>query len=311
MQYDKVNGDMAFNEAEHKYVNTKYPDRKYTSVTTLIGKYYPHFDSEFWSSYKAMEAILGVEEFKSSGLKGSLLKFKIFDIGILEQFDVKQDLFYETKQAILDSYKKANEDACDRGTKYHNEQEAALYTTAQKVKIEELGWPVKVEGEFRCERHNFQLNDEYAVLPEYLVYWSSQDGIINLAGQIDILVKEGNKLYILDHKTNAKGIEFKSYFDPRKKKSEKMFYPLNQFDNCSFTHYTLQLSLYAWMLQQINPDFTVEELWLLHIDGEGNKTEYPVEYVKGDVERMIKHYKKTLIGEEFRDTGKMPEHNNL
>ena len=79
MHIDKQNGDIAFNEEQHLYFNTKYPNRKYTSVTTLIGEFHEKFDGDFWSSYKAMEALMGEEAFKKSGLKGTLLDKKKFD----------------------------------------------------------------------------------------------------------------------------------------------------------------------------------------------------------------------------------------
>lgn len=302
MQYDKINGDVAFTEADHKYFNVKYPNRQYTSVTTLIGKYHEKFDSDFWSSYKAMEALLGEDEFKECGLKVSLLKFKIFNTDIPASCGVTEEEFLQTKQEILASYKKANEDACERGTKYHVEKEEALYIKP-KVNIQELNFPIPLQGEFACERHNFDLNQEVAILPEYLIYWSSKDDIINLAGQVDLIVKEGNDIYILDYKTNAKGMEMSSYFDRRKKQSKKMFYPINNIDDCMFQHYTIQLSMYAWMLQRINPELNIKELWLLHVDGEGVETSYQVEYIKEDIEKLVKHYKKSLIVDHFRATG--------
>ena len=61
---DKINGDVAFNEELHLYWNTRNKDIKYTSVTTLIQNYYEKFDEEFWSSYKAIERIVGIDVFK-------------------------------------------------------------------------------------------------------------------------------------------------------------------------------------------------------------------------------------------------------
>ena len=306
MKIDKVNGDLAFNEEQHLYFNTKYPDRKYTSVTTLIGKYHEKFGSDFWSSYKALEAIMGIDNFKP--IKKLLLDFKNFDVVDLGKLGVDLTTFNETKQAILASYKLANEEACERGTKYHNAKENALYLS-DRVRIEELGFPIPCQGEYLVEKHNFDLNDEYRVLPEYLVYYSSKDGILNLAGQIDVLVKDGNDIHILDYKTNAKGMEMNSYFDRKKKKAKMMYYPLSNIEDCMFQHYTLQLSLYAWMLQQINPNFNIKSLTLLHIDGEGKETTYPVEYIKEDVEKLVKHYKKQVVIDHHRETGQILKSN--
>jgi len=73
-----------------------------------------------------------------------------------------------------------------------------------------------------------------------------------------------------------------------------MKYPLNNIEDCNYYHYTLQLSLYGYLLQQINPDLVIKKLMLIHIDHEDKITEYTVDYLKNDVERMLKHYKKLL-----------------
>ena len=56
----------------------------------------------------------------------------------------------------------------------------------------------------------------------------------------------------------------------------------------------MQLSLYAYLLQTLRPEFVIKGLKLIHIDREQKETEYEVPYLKDDVERMLKHYKKQL-----------------
>ena len=73
-----------------------------------------------------------------------------------------------------------------------------------------------------------------------------------------------------------------------------MKYPLNNLMDCNYIHYSLQLSLYAYLLQQINPEFNIKSLKLIHIDHDNKQHEYECEYLKDDVERMLKHYKKKL-----------------
>ena len=83
-----------------------------------------------------------------------------------------------------------------------------------------------------------------------------------------------------------------------------MKYPLNNIMDCNYWHYVLQLSTYAYMVQQINPDLNIKELKLVHIDREGKQTIYDLEYRKDDVERMIKHYAKQLKTKELLDRDK-------
>jgi ATP-dependent exoDNAse (exonuclease V) beta subunit len=134
----------------------------------------------------------------------------------------------------------------------------------------------------------------YGVYPEYLISRTSDDGILNIAGQIDCLVKNGNEIVIIDHKTNKK-LDLKGGFNTVTKSTAKMLYPLNNLDDCNFNHYQLQLSTYAWMLQKINPDFVIKDLILNHYDHEGNNTLYHCDYLKTEVERMLAYYKKGLI----------------
>lgn len=88
------------------------------------------------------------------------------------------------------------------------------------------------------------------------------------------------------------GIESKAYYNKAKKQTKKMYYPINNLDDHKLMHYTLQLSIYAWMLQKINPNLTVKKLCLIHIDRTGKETEIEVPYKKEEVSRMIKDLRK-------------------
>jgi len=77
--------------------------------------------------------------------------------------------------------------------------------------------------------------------------------------------------------------------------------------DCNMVHYQLQLSTYAWMIQQLNPNFNIKMLMIIHYDHDGNENHYELEYIKDDVERMLKHYKKSLIIQEQKDKNKRIE----
>ena len=310
LEIDKLNGELAFNEEKHIYWNTKHLDRKYTSVTTIISRYYPHFDDEFWSRYKALQKLVGEEVFdgplKKSGKRGpasdmkkTLLDKKKFNYDFVYKNGIELNAFETEVLNIKASYKQAADDACVRGTEYHLAKENKWYESS-KFKIGDL-IPVDPSSEFVCEKHNFDLNRDKAILPEYLVYFTDKEGILHIAGQIDLLIKDGNDIYILDYKTNAKGMETKAYFDFKSKKTSRMYFPINNLDDHMLNHYTLQLSIYAWMLQRINPEFNIKLLRLLHIDGEGVETDYDVPYLKDDVERLLKHFKRTLKAEKMQE----------
>lgn len=112
---------------------------------------------------------------------------------------------------------------------------------------------------------------------------------------------------IVTHNTNKK-IDVKSFFDSKTKTSTKMKYPLNHLDDCNYNHYTLQLSTYAWMIQQLNPEFVIEDLILVHFDHEGNTTVYHLPYLKEDVIKMLTFYKKEKILNDNKNKRKRIEY---
>ena len=98
---------------------------------------------------------------------------------------------------------------------------------------------------------------------------------------------------IVTHNTN-KELKKKSYYDQNKKQNIMMKYPLNNIMDCNYYHYTLQLSLYAYLLQQIKPELNIKKLTLIYINHDNEVSEHEVQYLKTDVIRMLKHYKKML-----------------
>jgi hypothetical protein len=54
------------------------------------------------------------------------------------------------------------------------------------------------------------------------------------------------------------------------------------------------MSIYMYLLQQQYPDITCGGLFIWHIDHDGKETKYDCEYLKDDVERLLKHYKKQV-----------------
>ena len=300
MKIDKQNGNVAFENSSHTYWNVNDNER-YVSVTTLIHRYTQEFDKDFWSSYKALEKLLPKDSWNVE--KKSLLNSKKFNRELLDTYNISENDFNKVQQEILDSWEEENRKSCERGTKIHEEIEHSFYNNPHNISLQKFG----LGGKFECKKDYSELDLEYGVYPEYLIYRESDDGILRIAGQVDLIVKSGNEITIIDHKTNKK-IDQKSGFDSISKSTFKMKYPLNNLMDCNFYHYTLQLSTYAWMLQKINPNFVIKDLILNHYDHNGNNTLYHCEYLKKDVERMLYHYKKELILEKQRSKRKRIEY---
>ena len=300
MKIDKQNGNIAFSEDSHSYWDVT-DNAKYISVTTLIHSFTQPFDKEFWSAYKALEKLLPKDSWAIE--KKSLLNTKKFNKELLSVYNISELDFNKTQQDILDVWDEENRKSCERGTKIHLDIENSFYNKPKDISLQKFG----IGGKFECKKDYSELDLEYGVYPEYLISRTSEDGILRLAGQVDLIIKSGNDIYIVDHKTNKK-IDLKGGFNTTTRSTAKMQYPLNTLDDCNYNHYQLQLSTYAWMLQKINPNFVIKGLILNHYDHNGNNTLYHCNYLKKEVERMLAFYKKSLIKEQQQNKRKRIEY---
>lgn len=292
---DKENADCVYSDEEHVYINKK-DNSKYISVTTLIGKYSEEFDEEFWSSYKALEEIMDGDTF--SILKKALLATKKFNPKILKKFQIDEELFAQKKTEIVAQYNATRNEACEHGTAEHLRKELSFYGK-HDFDFGRYGYK-DLSGEYDCKKNYYELDLERGVYPEFLIAVTSRDGILKVSGQIDCLIKNGNEITILDWKTNRE-IKKESYYNRSTKQHQMMKFPLNNIQDSNYWHYALQLSLYAYLLQTLHPEFVIKGLKLIHIDREQKETEYEVPYLKEDVERMLKHYKRQLKIEQELD----------
>lgn len=297
----KENNGVIFEEEGHKYYSKDNPEQTFVSVTTLIHQFTQEFDRSFWSAYKALEKLLSKEDWAIE--KKSLLNSKKFDKVLLELHNITEDDFNKEQQGILDAWELENRKSCERGSKIHEELENSLYKKKKNIDLSKY----QIGGKFECVKDRVELDLECGVYPEYLISRVSEDGKLRLAGQIDLLVKNGNKIIIADYKTNKK-IETKSFFNSATKSSVKMKYPLNNLDDVNYWHYALQLSTYAWMIQKLNPEFEIEDLVLVHFDHSENMTVYHIPYLKAEVIRMLNFYKKESVLKENREKRKRIEY---
>lgn len=288
---DKQNGTVAYNDELHKYWNVKNPEFNYTSVTTLIGSYHDEFDEEFWSRKKAMDEILENDPEKLKLFKDMVKTAKKWNKRFNEYFGVSEELLISTSKNIIANWRAINKESTDFGTAYHLKQENMWYEKGGILVKENF----KYDGEFLIQKGDYRLEADKAIIPEFLVYYSCPDNIIHLAGQVDLLIKDGNDITIGDFKTNKKGIKKTAFFDQATKRSKTMHFPINNLLDTTYNHYNLQLSIYAWMLQKINPEFNIKLLRLIHVDREENTTQYDVDYLKDDVTRLLRHHKKREI----------------
>lgn len=244
-----INTYLFFDEGPHKYTDSN--GNEYVSTTTIIGQYAPKFDSKFWARKKAKEQ--GVSE-----------------------------------KEILRQWEQIKDEACQRGTATHNGLEDAIrdvskfkeairyleqVDTGRCITVADIpsfkAKPLDIER-FK-EATNYKYDEIYRVFQfytdrGYTIYSEIGvfDPILLISGTIDILCIRDTDFVILDWKTNRDGLKFESGYYKKDKttipnqltnewvrKHDKMLPPLNHLDECNGNHYTMQLSIYARLVERI------------------------------------------------------------
>jgi len=138
---------------------------------------------------------------------------------------------------------------------------------------------------------------EDGIYPEHLVYLKSA----GICGQADIVEIVNGYININDYKTN-KEIKEKG-FTNWEGITNKMYKPVNHLDDCNLNHYSLQLSIYAYIIKKHNPKLKIGKLTIQHVKfkqvGEDSNG-YPInEHVNGEpVLEEVKMYNIPYLKDE-------------
>lgn len=237
-----------FEESAHKYTDSN--NNEYISVTTIIGNYVPKFDADFWARKKAKEQKCSVKEIKA-------------------QWD------------------KIKNEACTRGSATHNNledniKECSKFKNAIKYLEQTEGRcisvadiPNMIAKPLDIEKFKESTDNKYPKIYEVFDHFTKQGYIIYseiavfdpdllISGTIDILCYKPTDFVILDWKTNRDGLKFESGYYKKDKHTipnqltnvwvptnNKMLPPLNSLPECNGSHYTMQLSIYARLVERI------------------------------------------------------------
>lgn len=262
---------LEFHEEGHLYQDPENKDVKWTSVTSLVGKFKNPFDKEAIAEKCSANA-----SSKWYGL---------------------------SKEEILNIWDQENKRAVTVGNWYHNQRESdviELETLSRNGKSLEIFAPnVELINDKMVKYAPSQKLQE-GVYPELLVYSNSY----KICGQADLVAIVNGKIHILDYKTN-KSIDKSSYVDRRTGKSKRLLPPLSHLDDCNYNHYNLQLSIYAYMIKLQNPKLRIGSLIIQHVEFEvEDKDEYgyPIMKMKGDdyVVKSTKQYKLPYLEKEVK-----------
>lgn len=195
MSVDKENTELFFNDQSHAYVN-KTDGSRYISVTTLIGEYENKFDEEFWARYKSLELFLDGDVW--SNVKVKLQNTKKWDETLLDTYNINIEDFNKEVTKIKEDWAANRDEACEHGSWVHSLMENSFYGKSD-FDFGKYGY-CDASGEYSCPRNYYELNLENAVYPEFLMSWTSEDGLLKIAGQADLIIKQGNSIWVLDWK---------------------------------------------------------------------------------------------------------------
>lgn len=322
-----TNDFLYFDEGPHKYTDTL--GNEYLSVTTLIGQYYPKFDAKYWAHKKARE--LGISESQ-----------------------VRKD------------WEQIKDEACERGTETHaglengikgasKFKDAIQYLTqvanGRQITVADIPYmrakPLDVE-QFKEATDNkypeIYRVFEYYTDKGYTIYSEIGAYLIDylVSGTIDVLCVRSDNFVILDWKTNREGLKFESGYYKKDKssvpnqltdvwipKDQRMLPPLAQLPDCNGFHYTMQLSLYAYMTEYILGIPCVGlglchigSSWILnkygqplrtatgyHVDPNGKETVkwYRIAYLKTLAKALLDDRRKKLVAGNMIATNKEQE----
>lgn len=303
------NNFLYFDEGPHKYTDTY--GNEYISVTTIIGNYSPKFDKDYWLHKKAKE--LGI-----------------------------------TEKELAKRWQDITDEACTRGSHTHNGLEdgikgSSMFKDAIKYLNQvETGRCITVADipnlkarPLDIEKFKEATNNKYPKIYEvfdfyvtrgYTIY--SEIGVflpnLLISGTIDVLAIKSDRFVILDWKTNKDGLHFTNGYYKKDKtckpvqltnnwieKDEKMLPPFNTLPECNGSHYTIQLSTYARMVElilgipcvgcglcHIGTPFKLnqygmpyrDEKGLYEIDKDGEETVnwYHIDYIRDMIDAMFR-----------------------
>jgi ATP-dependent exoDNAse (exonuclease V) beta subunit len=216
-----------FKEDGHSYESIEEDNIQWLSVTSLVSKFKPKFDKEGQAKKSAKN--------KNSKWYGMTVE------QIIEAWD------NETNRAI------------NLGNFYHNQRESDMldFKTIERNGTEIPIIKPLVNNDGIKLAPEQKLSD--GLYPEHLVYLKS----VGICGQADVVEIVDGFININDYKTN-KEIKEKGYTNWEGITS-KMYKPINHLDDCNLNHYSLQLSIYAYIIKKHNPSLKIGRLTIQHV----------------------------------------------
>lgn len=220
------------------------------SVSIVISKFFPEFDSIYWARKKAIEKLeLGGSELIESNIQ-------------------------KEANSIAKKWKDKAEKAAKEGSYLHKQIENYYLE----------------QGYIRTEEFDLfeDFNKDNPAIKPYRTEWRIFDEEYNIAGTIDLISKNNNSFEIYDWKRSKKIVDAYTGELIKENKWQKGIGQLSEVEDTSYNRYCLQQSLYKYILEK-NYAVKISNMYLivLHPDYDSyHKVEVP--YLKSEIEYILK-----------------------
>jgi len=201
---------------------------------------------------------------------------------------------------ILEIWAKENKRATDLGTFYHNQREADIIDcdTIQREGFDLPIIPPKIQDDIKYAPEQKLIAGIY---PEHFVYLKSAA----ICGQADRVEVINGVINIYDYKTN-KELKTEPYINWEGVR-KKLNGPVSHIDDCHLQHYTLQLSIYMYIMLKHNRKYKPGKIVIEHVtfEKEGDdKYGYPITKYNENGDPIVKEvtqYKVPYLKQEVID----------
>lgn len=228
-----------FNDNDHSYYDIETGER-YVSVTQFIGMFKPKQD---WNA-------------------------------IAEKYAKKHG---ETAEYWIAEWDRVKNEACYKGTKYHEGREDLWVAQEDEGKLVYTN-KLNSEGKKRSRPIN---NLEEGIHSELIVYHPGY----GICGQSDEIRNRLRSIRVNDYKTNKK-IDKESYFNWKTRSHNMMTGPVSHIMDSNYWHYALQTSTYAYFMECYG--YQVDHLSIEHVTA--NNEMYFLPYLREEVIDMLNYY---------------------
>jgi hypothetical protein len=231
----KKDSRIKFYSEQHIYTIDNVPA---PSASTIISKFFPEFDIEYWSNRKAPQLGMSAKE-------------------------------------VAEMWSDKGKVARDKGTFLH-----------EQIENYYLGEEYSETEEFNLFK---QFLEKHTDLEPFRSEWRIFDEKYNIAGTIDLLAKNGeNSFDIYDWKRSKKIINTFNNLPITSNQWQSGIGKLNQIDDTSYNRYTLQQSLYRYILEE-NYGLIINNMFLIVLYPEYDRYyKLSVPYLKNEIEYILK-----------------------